>query len=277
MRRAFSLTALILILPLTAHAQEEFDRASKAPKSNEASGKDAAAPKDAGKGPGKAGTEVQANQGTQGRFLIRRGFFAEADLGMYMTFLGRNTNDPMLPSRFSSNLEPHIGVNVGYDVVQSEGFNLALALRFAMGFNGGLGRVTDAQFQASTNGAPAPGTPDAATKPADYTVTELGALIAASIMMTDRIALTIRGDGGIGILDPDPSKAAATLDTPMAMYLPGAGAAVFVPVFGAGVGVEYYTLLNDFSIGILLRFQGILAPDGLIPAMSITFPVKYTF
>jgi hypothetical protein len=276
MRRATLFTLLFLTLPLTAFAQEEFEKNPKPSKSTD--------DKNAAKEPPKS--EVQTGQTAEGRTVIRRGFFAEADLGMYLTFIGRNTADMTLPKRFSSNLEPHLGVNVGYDVVHSDAFNLAIALRGAMGFNGGLGRVSDAEYQTYTDpSAPKAGAPDPTTKPANYTVTELGLLVTASIMMTDRVAISVRGDGGLGVLNPDPTKAAATLDSPCptaagqtnGCNIPGAGGAAFVPVFGAGVGVEYYTLLNDFTVGVLLRFQGVLASDGMIPAASITFPIKYTF
>jgi hypothetical protein len=266
MRRALIFSLLVTAVPLTALAQEGLDKGTK-PEKDKAGAKD----------PGKATQEVQTNQPQEPRFKIRRGFFAEADLGMYLTFFGRNTNDTTLPSRFSSNLEPHLGVNIGYDVAHTDSFNLAVALRFAMGLNGGLGRVSSTEYQTATDpGANKAGQPDPSTKPADYSVSEVGLMVAASILTTDRFAITIRGDGGLGILDPDPTKAASTLDT-MPQNLPDAGKVAFVPVFGVGAGVEYYTLLNDFTIGALIRFQGVLAPGTLIPAMSITFPIKYTF
>jgi hypothetical protein len=35
---------------------------------------------------------------------------------MYMTFGGRNTNSQGLEARGTSNIQPHIGVTLGYDI-----------------------------------------------------------------------------------------------------------------------------------------------------------------
>src|SRR5262245_30622529 len=62
---------------------------------------------------------------TSGRFKIRRGLFAEGDLGLFLTFGGRNTNDPGLPSRSTSNVQPQLGLTVGYDLVHGETYNFS--------------------------------------------------------------------------------------------------------------------------------------------------------
>jgi hypothetical protein len=243
------LALLLSFAPALALAQQEEPLIEK--KEKEKKDKPAAAP----------APDAQA----QGRFQIRRGFFAEGDLGVFMTFGGKNTNDPMLPSRTVSNLEPHLGVTVGYDVLSNDSFNLAVGAQFAMGLNGGLGRVSNSQIAAAAD------TSQLNTISADYSVFETSLQVAMSFMLNDRFALTTRLSGGLALLDPDPSKTAD---------LPGAGGLATAPVFGVGVGLEYYTLLNDFAIGIpLLRFQGILAPGGagFIPGLAITVPVKYTF
>jgi hypothetical protein len=290
MRSAPLFFAVALLLPVTASAQEELDRPAKS--SKDAGDKGKAADKAADKGGADQAkpSEVQASPGpgAQGRFIIRRGFFAEADLGMFLTFNGRNPKDMMIPKRFSSNIEPQLGVNIGYDVAHNDSFNLAIGARFAMGFNSGLARVSDQEAATANDpNAPKAGQPDPTTKSSDYTVSEVGALVAASIMMNERVALIIRGDIGLAVLDPDPNKAASTLDVPCPTTmgalgtngcpLPGAGGAEFTWQWGIGFGGEYYTLLNDFSVGLLLRFQGIMSTGGLIPAATITIPVKYTF
>jgi hypothetical protein len=127
-----------------------------------------------------------------------------------------------------------------------------------MGLNGGVGRVTDAEIAAGE---------EVTTKSNDFSVIETGGEVWLGFLMTDRIALDVKLDGGMGIVDPDPSKTAGE---------DGAGTAVFAPTFGAGLGVEYFTLLNDFSVGLTLRFQAVLV-DGMIPGATITIPIKYTF
>lgn len=198
-----------------------------------------------------------AEPSPQDAFKIKRGFFASSDLGVFLTFGGRNTNNPMLPSRPTSNIQPHLGVVVGYDVFHTDAFNFSLGLRFAMGLSGGAGRVTAAETSD----------PESTTKSNDFSVIEAGGEVGLGFLMTDRLALTFKVDGGAGIVDPDPSTTAGEV---------GAGGAVFAPTFGVGLGIEFFTLLNDFSVGFTMRFQGVLV-DGLIPGASFTIPIKYTF
>jgi hypothetical protein len=254
MRILCSLLALgFASAPLVAFAQEELMEGNKKAPGKKEESKPAPTPT----------PEAQ----TQGRFQIRRGFFAEGDLGVYMTFGGRNTNDPMLPSRAASNIEPHLGVTIGYDVASGDSFNVAVGLKFSMGLNGGLGRVSGSELAGDSAML--------TTKSADFSVYEAGVQVAISYLLNDRFALTARFDGGAGFLDPDPAKTADNS---------GAGGMAFAPVFGVGLGGDWYTLLNDFTVGLLVRFQGILTPagpnpgsGGLIPALAITIPVKYTF
>jgi hypothetical protein len=249
--RALSLATLLSLIPSFAFAQDDEEMPpDPAPAAKTEEKKDDASATE-------TTPAATVESAPQERFKIKRGFYAQADLGVYMTFMGRNTNNPAFPKRFTSNVQPHVGVVAGYDVVSSDSFNLGLGARFAMGLSGGAGRVSDAELMGE----------DIGTKSNDFSVIELGAEADLAIMMTDRVWLNIKLDGGAGIVDPDPTKVAGE---------DGAGAATFAPVFGAGVGVEYFTLLNDFSVGATLRFQGVLA-DGMIPGMSITIPIKYTF
>jgi hypothetical protein len=245
--RPFVFVSILSLVPAFAFAQEGGD-AAKAAVEGEKKDTPPAAPEAAG-----------PSSAPQDRFKIKRGFFAQSDLGVFLTFGGRNTNNPMLPSRVTSNIQPHLGVVVGYDVVHSEAFSLSLGLRFAMGLSGGAGRVTSAEL----------GMEDVTTKSNDFSVIEAGGEIGLGILATDRLAVTIKVDGGAGIVDPDPSKVAGDPCN-------CAGAATFAPTFGAGAGIEFFTLLNDFSVGFTMRFQGVLV-DGLIPGASFTIPIKYTF
>lgn len=246
------------VAPLTAFAQDASPAGDAAPA-------------------GEAQPSAAPAAAAESAFKIKRGFFAESDLGLFLTFGGRNTNDPTLPSRGTSNIQPHVGVTVGYDLVHGPKYSFSLGLRLAMGLNGGAGRVTDAEIAAGD---------EVTTKSSDYSVIETGLVGAVSFLVTERLAVAVKVDGGGGFVDPDPSTPAVhqppclegetQLDNGDLCSVAGAGGAAFAPTFGAGVGIEYFTLLNDFSVGITLRFQAILL-DGMIPAATATFPIKYTF
>lgn len=208
----------------------------------------------------KAGEEQPAKVETpvKDQFKIRRGFFAEGDLGVFLTFGGVNANNPSLPKRATSNLQPHIGVTLGYDLSHGPKYDFSLGLRFGMGLSGGASRATPSDAAAGL---------DVATRSNDFSVIETGLQAAFSYLLTDRLGLVVKADGGAGLVDPDPTRYADDAK---------AGKAAFAPIFGVGTGLEYYTLLTDFSMGVTFRFEGVLL-GGLIPAASVTLPVKYTF
>jgi hypothetical protein len=199
-------------------------------------------------------------------FLIRRGFFAETDLGVFFTFGGYNTNEsttnPPFPKKTLSNVQPYLGVVFGYDLLHSPQYSLSAGLKLSAGYSGGAGRVSDAELQAND------AVRTVATKSADFSVIEVGAALSFGYHVTDRVALTFKGDGGLAAVDPNPALAASEA---------GAASAAFAPTFGVGAGVEYFTLLNDFSVGLDLRFAMVLVTNATIPGASISVPVKYTF
>lgn len=214
-----------------------------------------------------AKTASGKSQTDTGTFKLRRGLYAEADLGLFMTFGGRNTNLPDLPSKGASNIQPTLGFTVGYDLVHSPAFSFGLGIGVAMHLNGGAGRVKAEDIQA--------GVEDQTTKSNDFVIIPIGLAPMVSILLSDRLALSIRGDGGMALLNPDPTTAAAT-SQPRDESIVGAGSSAFAPFFGVGAGLEYFTLLNDFSVGVRVSFLGVLR-DGFIPGATATFPIKYTF
>ena len=254
---------LVAAAPLVAHGQEEGGDApvtetdaTETPETTPAAEAQETAP--------------EARRGPE--FNLRRGFFAESDLGVFLTFGGRNTNDPLLPARSTSNVQPYLGVTLGYDLSHTDSYSFALGLKLAAGYSAGAGRATEAEIDQH-------GTNPITTRPNDFAVMEVGAAASLAVMMTDRLALTIKVDGGAGIVDPDPTKAACaapcTGGGKMASE-PGAGKAAFAPIVGGGLGVEYFTLLNDFSVGLDARFAMVML-GGAIPGLSISIPIKYTF
>lgn len=263
-------SACLFAMPVVATAQGEGDEVE------EVEGDGAEATEAEGEADGEA-TEAKAadpassaaTDAAYERFDIRHGFFSEGDLGIFLSFGGTNTNNPALPGRGTSNVQPYFGMVFGYDVTHSEKFNLGVGFKLGMLLNGGAGRVSSDELPGGGAGI------DATSKPNDFNIIEAGASIEASIFVTPRFAITVKGDGGLAMLDPDPSKAAAS-GPDASDALDGAGGIGIGGIFGVGAGVEYFTLLNGFSVGLTLRFVGILA-DGFIPGAAVSIPVKYNF
>lgn len=231
---------------------------------------------------GDAGTSSAANPATAGDvdrggrasstvagpFPIRRGFFAEGDFGVFFAFGGRNTNvERGTPApRATSNLEPTIGLTVGYDILSGSTLNLALGLRGAMFLNGGAGRVS-AEDAMGVNGALP------TTRSNDFSIYETGVAVQVDFYLSDRLSLATKLGGGLAILNPDPSVASATVRRDP---IPGAGGAGLGGMGSAAFGVNYATLLTGFQVGLDIRFVAVFF-DGIIPALSATVPIKYNF
>ena len=220
--------------------------------------------------PEKPEKSVEAFATPEGTFPIRRGFFVGGDFGVFFAIGGRNTNaDPAIgfvPARSTSNLEPMVALTVGYDLLSTPGFNLAFGLRGALLLNGGSGRVT-AEDAMGTNQE------DPRTRSNDFSIYETGLAAQLDFYVTDRFSVSTKLDGGLAILNPDPSLASATTSgDPIA----GAGGSGLGGMGSLAVGVNYATLLTGFQIGIDLRFTAVFF-DGVIPALSATVPIKYNF
>jgi hypothetical protein len=259
---ASSLVISLLLAPSFASAQEDDpddlvvntdEEAEEAEEAEAAPVEKEVAPTEAAK------AEALANQ--QEDFTIRHGFWTQADLGVFFSFGGKNY-DPVegLKSKGFSNIQPYVGVTAGYDIAYSNSYQFALGAKLAAAYSAGAARVTDAAV--ARVGA------DASTMSQDFGIYELGLLAKFGFFLSPRVALNVAIDGGASFVDPDPTKA-ATED--------GAGKSVFAPLFGAALGVEYYTLLNDFSIGLDLRFAMAMVSGASIPGLSITLPMRYTF
>jgi len=257
MRNVFKLVVPMLIaLPSLAFAQD----GEEAPPDAKPADATEAKPEEK---PAKAPDAAAAVDPDADRpFQIKRGLHAEADLGVYFTFGGRNTNDPNLqyPGKTISNVQPYLGVFFGYDVIQAPKYAFAVGLKFAAGYSGGAGRVSASEVQV--------GSTMTGERSNDFGIMQVGAGLAFDYLVNDRLAVTVKADGGLAALDPDPSRFAAD---------PAAGGATIGGIVGGGLGIEYFTLLNDFSVGFDARFAMVFGGGGSIPSMSLTVPVKYTF
>ena len=195
-------------------------------------------------------------------FPIRRGFFAIGDFGGYFSFGGRNTNlPPAFPTRTVSNLQPTIGLTLGYDLVSNASVNFAAGIRLGMAFNAGAGRLSDADIAQLGQAA-------ASTAPADYDLMQAGVAFKLGFMVLERLAINAVADVGAGFVSPDPSTPAS--------QVPGGGDTSIGVLFGVGPGIEFFTLFPGFSVGLDLRFVGTIANE-FTPGLSITAPLKYNF
>lgn len=205
-------------------------------------------------------------------YPARRGFYVTGDLGGYFSFGGISTSSgDGFPSRSTSNFQPVVGINVGYDVLSSPTMNLAVALRGAMTFNAGSSPVS--QEEALAVGG--------VTNPADFDMAQVGVASKLGFLLVDRLFLNIVGDVGAGFITPDPNEPALTsapgTSVDDQIINPNAGSTAVGVIFGVGAGLEFNTLFPGFSIGLDARFQGAVASSQFIPGMSFTVPLKYTF
>lgn len=189
---------------------------------------------------------------------IRRGFFTETDLGIFFTTGGQGANP--------SNAQAYLHLGVGYDLLASGKNHLAVGLGFSMGASAG------ACFGELQEGKPGEG-PDCidptapSVNPAhgeglladNWSATTVEATIWYGYEVLPRLMVTARGLGGIGLIQP---KA----------FPDHEGA---VPLLGGGVGIEYATHFDHFSVGLDLAGKYFLGPNVL--GVAIAPRVKYTF
>lgn len=166
---------------------------------------------------------------------VRRGFFTETNIGAFFTVGGDD---------LYSNAQTYLQLGIGYDV----GERLELGLHFGLGTNAAncfSGRVEQACSQSD-----------------NFTLAFFNGSAAWNFRIAERLYLGPRVSAGWTMLDPAPVLSG---ETPVR-----AG-----PNIGAGVGIEYLTAMQHFSIGAELMGRYVLRAN--IPAIAIFPRVKYTF
>ncbi|MHB8872677.1 MAG: adventurous gliding motility protein CglE [Myxococcaceae bacterium] len=171
---------------------------------------------------------------------VRRGFFTETDIGGFMTLGGDNAY---------SNLQTYLQLGVGYDVSQS----IELGVHFGMGSNAAN----------CFNGLKASGECSATD---NFTVTFIDFTAAYLFKLADRFYLDPKLAVGYTMLDPAPVVTGTGAD----QVSINSGMNV-----GAGVGIEYATSMDHFSIGLDVLGRYILGPN--ILTLQFFPRVKYTF
>lgn len=205
------------------------------------------------------------------RFPIRRGFYTQGDFGIFVAFGGRNSNAPGIPSRSTSNLQPYIGLTVGYDLMSDEKINIAAGLKVGYMMNGGASRATANDVTGAVG--------DPSTLSNDFEVWQVGVGGAFDYLLTDRLGLAFKLDGGLALLSPDPFEFANIVGgspEDAVQRFPNAGKSAIGGLVGVSAGVSYATLLTGFTVGVDVRFNAIIA-GSFIPALSATVPIKYNF
>lgn len=177
------------------------------------------------------------------------GFFTSSDLGGFIRFGGYTSGeecgapDRNCKPRITSNLQPYIGLAVGYDVLDF----LAVQLSFGTGF--------------VANAAPIENTPGS---PRDYGITFMNLTVLGSYYF-DRFGIVAKVFGGGSFLNPAP--------LPDAPFIGGNA--------GGGLGIRYATLLTDVTVGFDVNGYAVFVPDGggmlVVPGMSFAPVIQYTF
>lgn len=237
---------------------DPFSEADAAANKGKEPAKEPAKAPETGATPAEQTAETAAEE--QPRFPIRHGFFTQGDFGVFMSMGGKtiDVNAGATASKGISNAQPYAAFMLGYDVLHGTSYRLSLGLRVLSAFSGGAGRVT----------ADSEATGDFLTQSSDFGFFGGGLDVGFSYFLGERLALTLRGEGGMLMVSPDPLLSADQ---------EGAGGSVAAPFFGGGLGVDFFTLLNDFSVGLFGRFITVMRSGDPIPGVSITVPIRYTF
>lgn len=178
---------------------------------------------------------------------IRRGFFTETDFGGFFT-LGGEGKSP-------SDAQVYFHLGAGYDLYAKGNHIFSLAAGVGMGTSAG-----------SCFGAPGDGaqpclnsvTGDPLSNNWSATMLEASALYGYQVM--PRLMLTGRVLGGMSWISPDNA------------FEDGEN---MIPTVGAGIGAEWATAFDHFSLGLDLAGRMFVGTDAI--GLSVAPRVKYTF
>lgn len=182
-------------------------------------------------------------------FVRRTGFYTASDLGGFIRFGGWADAQTCFRcvQRPTSNLQPYIGLSVGYDIFDWLGVQASF----------GTGFVANAAPLGDPNGFDHP-------TPRDYGITFVNLAVLGSFWI-DRFGIVGKVFGGAALLQPPPLPD----DSP------------FGGNVGAGLGVRWATLLNSVTIGIDVNGYLTFAPAAggmtMIPSLSFAPVIKYVF
>ncbi|MBX5484059.1 MAG: adventurous gliding motility protein CglE [Myxococcaceae bacterium] len=195
-----------------------------------------------------AGSVASAATPSEGVALqVRRGFFTETDIGMFFTLGGQSGY---------SNAQTYLQLGAGYDVSE----------HIELGLHVGIGANSQNCFAVSEPGESCEirsGPRDVVSYPDNFTFMYLDGTAAYLFKLMDRFYIAPKLFAGYTLLDPAPLA-----DEAGALISSG-------PNVGVGVGVEYATNMDHFSIGADATVRYVIGPN--IPTIAIFPRVKYTF
>ena len=169
---------------------------------------------------------------------VRRGFFTEADIGAFFTLGGEN--------RYS-NAQTYLQLGVGYDLTD----------KVSLGVHFGLGSSAANCFAGYLPGTTLCSMSD------NFTVAFADVTAAYMVPLATRFYLLPKIAAGLSRMDLAP---VGTGDPSRPLTAPNAG---------VGVGLEYATPMDHFSVGADLMARYIIGPN--IPTFAVFPRVKYTF
>ena len=203
------------------------------------------------------GTVLGDSVGGATGFVFRQGIYTQSDLGGFFV-LGNGAGSPTgfttseecaqrspckpVPT---SQLQPYIGLSVGYDILQWLGVQLSF----------GTGFVANAAVYNSSE-----------ENPRDYGLTFINGAVVGSFYVLERLAIMGKIMGGVAFMSPEPFPGENTI-----------GGNV-----GVGIGLRYATLLPDVFVGIDGNFNLAIIPGtnlagAIVPGISFAPVIKYVF
>jgi hypothetical protein len=173
---------------------------------------------------------------------VRRGFFTETDVGVFFTLGGKNQY---------SNGQTYLQLGIGYDLTE----HIEIGGHFGIGAN-----AQNCFVNPQERGVPCEIREGGQRVdfPDNFTVTFFDLTAAYLFRLADRFYLAPKLAAGYTLLNPAP--------------LPGVTSGVNL---GGGIGVEYATHMDHFSIGADALVRFITGPN--ITTIAIFPRVKYTF
>jgi hypothetical protein len=196
--------------------------------------------------PGESGQVIGQSVGGATGFVHQTGFYTMSDLGGFVRFGGWADGEACgfrCVQRPWSNLQPYIGLAMGYDIFDW----LAVQGSFGTGF--------------VANAAPVALTPNS---PRDFGITFVNVAVVGTLWL-DRFGISGKVFGGGALLQP----------APLPDELPLGGNV------GAGIGLRWATLLPGVTVGADVNGYAVIAQGGgevlIIPGLSFAPVIKYVF
>jgi len=204
--------------------------------------------------PGVAGVIPESGEDKLQEFELQRGFYASGDLGIFITLSG---------VRPPSKLQPYMGIKAGYDLNDFLGVQLSISSGYNSS-NPANDYDDPLQYTASQGGRAIQ----------DFSLLNLGGELVFSLRPIERLAIEVKGGGGITNVYPEITDADAAAGGGMS----AGGTVVYAawqPHVTGGVDFKYLTLLTGFNAGATLQAYYLPTPGVL--GMAIALGVRYTF